>query len=270
MLLKKGSNGEEVKKLQKFLGINDDGDFGGNTETAVKKWQKENGLKDDGIIGDDTWGKMFGKPSQETTSVAPGFDINKLKGQIPENVLNEIPAVMDKFKINNALRLSHFLAQCAHESGNFRVSMENLNYSVDGLMGVFGRYFPTKQLAEQYARKPELIASKVYGSRMGNGDEKTKDGYKFRGRGYIQLTGKDNYKQFDNFVDDNIMENPDLVSTKYPLLSAAWFFSKNCLSKSDKGATKEVVKEVTRCVNGGFNGLEEREKNFFKFYKLLS
>jgi putative chitinase len=148
--------------------------------------------------------------------------------------------------------------------------MENLNYDSAGLMRVFPTYFPTKSLADTYAWKPELIASRVYGARMGNGAEATKEGYTYRGRGYIQLTGKNNYKAFDAFVNEDIISNPDLVATKYPMMSAAWFFHVNSLwTICDKGSSDAVVGEVTRRVNGGHNGLQDRIEHFKKFYGKL-
>ena len=197
------------------------------------------------------------------------MDINKLKGHIPDAVLAQIPSVMEKFKIDTPLELAHFLAQCGHESGNFKAVSENLNYSADGLKKIFPKYFPGN-LNESYARKPEAIASRVYASRMGNGDEVSKEGFKFRGRGYIQLTGKANYAEFDKFVEDDILANPDLVATKYPLLSAAWFFSKNKLNEiASKGADDATVTAVTKRVNGGTIGLADRIKHFKEFYALL-
>jgi len=198
------------------------------------------------------------------------MDISKLKGQIPDNVYNEIPSVINKFQINTSIRLTHFLSQCAHESGGFKLIMENLNYSTKGLLTIFPKYFKDASLAETYNRKPEKIASRVYGNRMGNGDESTGDGWRYRGRGYIQLTGKGNYIEFDSFVEDDIIKNSDLVATKYPLLSAAWFFNKNGINiVSDRGAEVEVVKSVTKKVNGGFNGLQDRQKYFDKYYTIL-
>ena len=197
------------------------------------------------------------------------MDIQKLKGHIPDTVLAQIPSVMEKFKIDTPLELAHFLAQCGHESGNFKAVSENLNYSADGLKKIFPKYFPGN-LNESYARKPEAIASRVYASRMGNGNEATKEGFKFRGRGYIQLTGKENYASFDKFVEDDILANPDLVATKYPLLSAAWFFSKNKLNEiTSKGADDATVTAVTKRVNGGTLGLSDRIKHFKEFYTLL-
>ena len=130
--------------------------------------------------------------------------INKLKGIVPDSVLSQIPDTAAKFNITTSLRLAHFLSQCAHESGNFKYVRENLNYSVDGLKKTFGKYFPGN-LNESYARNPEKIANRVYGNRMGNGNEASGDGYKYCGRGFIQLTGKENYAAFDKYVIDGIV-----------------------------------------------------------------
>jgi putative chitinase len=162
---------------------------------------------------------------------------------------------MKDFNITNSFRLTHFLAQVAHESGNFKYVRENLNYSAEGLLKVFPKYF-NQQTAAAHARKPELIANRVYANRMGNGPN---EGYKFRGRGYIQLTGKDNYKAFGDYIKVNLLDNPDLVATKYPLTSAAWFFEKKGLWKiCDEGIHNDIVKKVTYRVNGGYNGLADR------------
>jgi putative chitinase len=198
------------------------------------------------------------------------MNISRLKGHIPDSVLAQIPDTAAKFEINTPLRLAHFLAQCGHESGQFRVVNENLNYGAKGLMGIFKKYFPTPEKAKLYERKPEKIANLVYASRMGNGPETSGDGYKYRGRGYIQLTGKDNYTAFGKAIGEDIPGNPDLVATKYPLLSAAWFFNKNGLHKlADKGDTDQVVTMVTKRVNGGTIGLADRLKHFQEYYALL-
>ena len=197
------------------------------------------------------------------------MDLNKLKGHVPDTVIAQIPEVMTKFGIDTPVELAHFLAQCGHESGGFRVVNENLNYSAKGLMGIFKKYFPTAVLAEQYQRKPEKIANRVYASRMGNGDEASGEGFKYRGRGFIQLTGKQNYTAFGKAIGVDIAANPDLVATKYPLLSAAWFFSKNCLAKC-KDASDASVLAVTKCVNGGTIGLPDRIKHFKEYYSLLA
>ncbi len=197
------------------------------------------------------------------------MQLDKLKGHVPDAVLSQIPQVMEKFQINTPLRLCHFLAQCAHESGNFKAVTENLNYSPVSLLKVFGKYFNEKNV-EAYARKPEKIANLVYGNRMGNGPEATGEGFKYRGRGYIQLTGKVNYQSFDKVVDEDVTANPDLVATKYPLLSAAWFWGKNGLNTlADKGATDVDVTSITKRVNGGTIGLPDRIKHFKEYYSLL-
>ena len=199
------------------------------------------------------------------------MNLDKLKGHIPDAVIAQIPDVITKFEINTPLRLAHFLAQCGHESGGFKLVQENLNYGAKGLMSIFKKYFPDGTKAALYERKPEKIANLVYGGRMGNGSEATGEGYKFRGRGYIQLTGKANYAEFDKTVTENLLETPDLVATKYPLLSAAWFFNKNGLHKiADGGATDAVVTSVTKRVNGGTIGLPDRIKHFKEYYALIS
>ena len=198
------------------------------------------------------------------------MNIDKLKGHIPDTGIAQIPGVLDKFEINTPLRLAHFLAQCGHESGGFKVVSENLNYGAAGLQSIFKKYF-TAESAKEYQRKPEKIANIVYANRMGNGNQASGEGYKFRGRGFIQLTGKDNYTAFDKSVEDDILANPELVATKYPLLSAAWFFHKNGLHKiADEGATDVVVTKVTKRVNGGTIGLPDRIKHFNEYNNLLN
>ena len=274
MLLKVGSKGDDVKKLQTKLGLTADGSFGSNTEKKVKEWQSANGLTADGIVGDGTWSKMFGSTTQvvkEDVVITPvtGLNIEKLKGHIPDVVIAQIPDTAKKFNITNNLRLAHFLSQCGHESGGFKAVSENLNYSTDGLKKIFGKYFPGN-LAESYAKQPEKIASRVYGNRMSNGDEVSKEGYKFRGRGYIQLTGKGNYTSFTKFIGEDCVANPDLVATKYPLASAAFFFDSNKLWLiCDKGADDATVTAVTKRVNGGTLGLSDRIKHFKEYYNLL-
>jgi putative chitinase len=278
MLLKRGDNNEQVKQLQTKLGLEPLGIFGPKTEDAVKAFQAKHGLTADGMVGDKTWELIMGdKPvlappvAPATATAAPtGLKLQNLKGHIPDSVIAMIPDTATKFNINTPLRLAHFLAQAGHESGGFRAVTENLNYGAKGLMGIFKKYFPTAALAAQYERKPEKIANRVYGGRMGNGAEASGEGFKFRGRGYIQLTGKENYTAFDKTVDDNILATPDLVATKYPLLSAAWFFSKNGLnSLADRGATDADVTAITKRVNGGTIGLTDRIKHFKEYYNLL-
>ena len=269
MLLKVGSKGDDVKKLQEKLGTIVDGDFGPGTEKLVKQWQTTNGLTADGIVGDGTWTKMFGATKVTAPVVSGSLKLEKLKGHIPDSVIAQIPDTAAKFGITTNLRLAHFLSQCGHESGGFKAVSENLNYSADGLVKIFGKYF-NATTAAGYARNPEKIASKVYASRMGNGNEASKEGFKFRGRGYIQLTGKENYTKFGKFIGEDIASNPDLVATKYPLASAAFFFNSNGLwAICDKGADDATVTAVTKRVNGGTIGLADRIKHFKEYYNLL-
>jgi len=273
-MYKIGSTGDVVKQIQQKLGISEDGNFGPGTEKSVKEWQTKNGLTPDGVVGPATWSKMFSESAfinkEVITIPSIPFNLDKLRGHIPDAVFAQIPYTAAKFNITTNLRLAHFLAQCSHESGNFKAVNENLNYSKDGLKKIFGKYFPGN-LSESYAKQPEKIASRVYGGRMGNGDETTKEGFKFRGRGFIQLTGKSNYVNFTKFIGEDCVSNPDLVSTKYPLASAAYFFDVNALwSVCDKGADDKTVALVTKRVNGGTNGLDQRIKEFKLFYKLLS
>jgi putative chitinase len=293
MLLKRGDNNEDVKKLQIKLGLEPIGNFGPKTEEAVKAFQTKNGLTADGKVGPNTWAKIMGetqvvKPAFVAPTPAPvaptpqpvaapvvasypGLKLDKLKGHIPANVIAMIPDTAAKFGINTPLRLAHFLAQCGHESGGFRATQENLNYSAKGLLGIFKKYFPTVALATAYQRKPEMIASRVYGGRMGNGPEATREGYKFRGRGYIQLTGKENYTAFGKAIGEDMTLNPDKVASHYALLSAAWFFSKNGLHKiADEGSSDAVVTKITKRVNGGTIGLADRIKHFKEYYYLLA
>jgi putative chitinase len=280
MLLKIGSKGDDVKKLQEKLGLSADGAFGPDTEKAVMKWQIDNKLAADGIVGEGTWNKMFEVQQLITEPSIPvakpvasigGLKLENLKGHIPDAVIAQIPDTAAKFEINTPLRLAHFLAQCGHESGGFRLTKENLNYSAKGLKGIFSKYFKEEGLAESYERKPEKIANRVYGGRMGNGPESSGDGSKYCGRGYIQLTGKDNYVDFGKSINEDMTANPEKVSTHYALLSAAWFFSKNGLHKmADGGATDAVVTQITKKVNGGTIGLPDRIKHFKEYYNLLA
>jgi putative chitinase len=280
MLLKLGSTGDDVVKLQQKLGVDPIGKFGPKTETAVKSWQSSNGLTADGVVGDGTWAKMFSENTVSSPSIITepspspsmgGLKLEKLKGHIPDSVIAQIPDTASKFQINTPLRLAHFLAQCGHESGGFRATKENLNYSAKGLTGTFKKYFPTEAAAKPYERQPAKIANKVYGNRMGNGPESSGEGSKFCGRGYIQLTGKENYTAFGKSINEDICSNPDKVASNYALLSAAWFFSKNGLHKiADEGSTDTVVTKITKRVNGGTIGLADRIKHFKEYYSLLS
>ena len=168
-------------------------------------------------------------------------------------------AARDYFKLSNN-QAAHFFGQCAHESGNFKAFSENLNYSAKGLHGTFKKYFPTEASAQPYARNPQKIANKVYGNRMGNGPESSGDGYKYRGRGPIQLTGHDNYLAFSKDIGrPDVMSNPDIVAGELAFESALWFFRKNgLLAIADKGTDKATITTISKRVNGGTLGLDDR------------
>jgi putative chitinase len=197
----------------------------------------------------------------------------KLKGYIPNQIIAKLSGIV---AINtpsggntNLLRMAHFLAQCSHESGGFKLVEENLNYSADGLLKTFPKYFTSAE-AGVYAHHAERIASRVYAGRMGNDDEASGDGYTFRGRGYIQLTGKSNYARFGEFVGADTVADPDLVASQYPLASAGFFFDSNHIWPiCDQGYSDSVITAVTKKVNGGTRGLPDRTRLFNDYYALL-
>lgn len=200
--------------------------------------------------------------------------LEKIKKNFPnakDEIVNAILASLDKLKtkygIDTPLELAHFLGQTAHESGGFRLIEENLNYSAVGLQKIFKKYFPTEAEAKAYERKPDKIAARVYANRMGNGPESSGDGWKFRGRGLIQLTGKDNYSAMAKDMDlplDRVVEY--LTSPVGAVESAAWFWSKNGLNSL---AAKDDIVAVTKRINGGTNGLDDRKHHTAIFKDLL-
>jgi len=291
-ILKQGSSGPDVASLQqklKDLGFDPggvDGNFGPGTTAAVIAFQQSKGLQADGIAGPSTLAALqlggsvpgnAGPVTATATATAPALaapsgtlNLAGLTGHLPPAVIAQIPETASKFGITSNLRLAHFLAQCALESNGFKATVENMNYSAARLMQVFPKYFRGVDPAA-YANNPAKIGSRVYANRMGNGDEASGDGYKFRGRGYIQLTGKSNYTSFTGFIGDDCVANPDLVATEYPLASAAFFFDTNNIwSICDRGASDATVTSVTKAVNGGTNGLPERLKYFKEFMQALS
>lgn len=177
-----------------------------------------------------------------------------------ESMANVFPT----YEINTPQRVAAFLAQCGHESGGWTTFEENLNYSAQGLRKIFGKYFPTDELAMAYQRQPEKIANRIYANRMGNGPEESGDGFKYRGRGPIQLTGKANYTKFaqDMFEDwQNVVENPDWVTydKDFALMSAIWFWNSHKLNHyADIGD----LKQMTKIINGGYLGLEDRINHY--------
>jgi putative chitinase len=283
-VLKQGSSGPDVTALQqklKDLGFDPngvDGHFGPGTRDAVMNFQQSKGLQADGIAGPATLtalqssdGSTNAEPpsSPVTVDTSGALNLDGLTGHLPAAVIAQIPETALKFGITTNLRLAHFLAQCALESTGFTATVENLNYSAARLMQVFPKYFRGVDPAA-YAHNQPKIGSRVYANRMGNGDEASGDGFKFRGRGYIQLTGKNNYTSFSGFIGEDCVANPDLVATTYPLASAAFYFnSNNIWAICDKGADDATVTRVTRAVNGGNTGLAERLQNFRVFMRAL-
>lgn len=199
---------------------------------------------------------------QQLKAITDIQDINVLTA-----ATNGINDTLAKFGINTPLRVSHFLAQLLHESGNLQFLKENLNYSAKGLTTTFHKYFITEAVATPYARNQEKIANKVYANRMGNGDEKSGDGWRFKGRGYIQLTGRENYTSLSKDTGVDFVNHPELLETiQYAALSAGWFWNKNGLNNL---ADKDDVLNITKRINGGTNGLQERIANLNKVKKII-
>lgn len=196
-------------------------------------------------------------------------NLQKLDGKLNSNVLAELDKTVIRFNLQDPLILSHFLAQTAHESAGFTRTVENLNYSAVRLLQVFPKYFNGDNV-EDYAGHPEAIASRVYADRLGNGPEDSTEGWVYRGRGYLQLTGRVNYQAFNAVTKEDIMVRPELVATEYAMLSAGWFWnSKGVNGLASQGDTQSVVEAVTKAINGGKNGLDDRIKRFNYFYGLL-
>jgi putative chitinase len=199
------------------------------------------------------------------TSIA--FSFTPLKGRIPDSIytqLSDIPQLI------NVFRISHFLGQCSHESTRFTRLTENLNYSAQGLLATFPRYF-NSTTATEYARQPERIANRIYGSRMGNGPESSGDGWRHRGFGCLQVTGKENQQAFFRYIGLPTDSDPSLIATQYSLVSAAWFFSTNHLwDICDHGIDDTTITTLTKRINGGNLGLSERITETNRFYRLLT
>ena len=173
----------------------------------------------------------------------------------------------EKYQIDTPKRQAAFIGQCMHESNNFKTLTENLNYSARGLMNTWPSRFPTEEFANQYARNPEKIANRVYGGRMGNGPEETGEGWKYRGRGIKQLTGKENYERCGAGLGVNLVENPDLLlEPKYAALSAGWYWNKHNINQlADRGD----IETMTRRINGGLLGLDARRAAIQKAESVL-
>lgn len=285
--LKKGSSGPEVTALQtklKQLGFDPkgvDGNFGPGTKSALIAFQTSKGLSADGTAGPLTMAALqlgdsganadLPSPAAPNTGATGGLKLSGLKGHLPASVIAQIPETALKFGITTNLRLAHFLAQCALESVEFTATVENLNYRAARLLQIFPKYFKGVDPAP-YANNPAKIANRVYANRMGNGNEASGDGYRFRGRGYIQLTGKTNYTSFTKFIGEDCVANPDLVATTYPLASAGFFFnSNNIWAVCDRGSGDVTVRAVSTRVNGNPpHAVPERTKYFKEFISALT
>ena len=193
------------------------------------------------------------------------FTKNHLKEILPsipylDEWYDALSKVLPDYDIATPERVAAFMAQCAHESGGFKTLKENLNYKAESLCKVFSKYFPNLELASQYAHQQEKIANKVYGNRMGNGDEASGDGYRYCGRGLIQLTGKDNYTRYAQSTEQTVEEASEHLTTfEGCVQSAAWFWEANNLNQyADSGD----ILTMTKRINGGTIGLEDRKKHY--------
>ena len=198
------------------------------------------------------------------------MNLTNLQGHIPDNIYNKLQEVADKYEINTVSRMSNFLGQCDHESDGFRQFTENLNYSSAAILQTFPTHFNGDEDAKNYNRNPEKIANRVYRNRMGNGDEASGDGWRHRGRGCIQITGKSNQQAFFESIGLPVDSDPELIATTYPLGSAAWFWDSKNLNKVVDLGGDAVVTNVTKIINGGTNGLSDRIRATAKYKSLLA
>ena len=191
--------------------------------------------------------------------------LEQLKQLVPGNPYIDdwheaLDQLLDDYGIDTPQRVAHFIAQCAHESGGFKFIKENLNYKAESLQKIFHKYFPTPELAQAYAKKPEMIANRIYANRMGNGDEHSGDGYRYCGRGLIQLTGKNNYQAFADSLEMPVEQVPEFLQTfEGAVQSACWFWEANNLNQY---ADTDDILTMTKRINGGTIGLEDRKKHY--------
>lgn len=279
MLIKIGSKGDDVKKLQEKLGLPADGIFGKKTEESVKSFQTKNGLIPDGIVGDSTWSKMFGAPEVISEKKSgSGLDLNKLKGKIPNSIFELLEPAFKKYEINTVLRAAHFLGQIAHESGDFTIKTESMNYSTPArIVEIWPSRFNldgsnNKKNANLFIKNQELLAEQVYGGRMGN--DKPGDGFRFRGGGFLQLTGKEAYIGYSRYINRPVEDTADLLRSNdfFALDAALWEYVVNMKlnAVADSGSDEDTIKRITKKINGGYIGLQDRIVKFKKFYGLLS
>ena len=188
----------------------------------------------------------------------------RAKPEFQQGMVDNMNQIFEIYEINTPLRIAHFLAQAMHESGEFSINTENLNYSAPGLMRTFPRYFPDSHTAEQYARKPEMIANRVYSNRMGNGNEASGDGWRYRGRGIFQLTGKDNYTRYGNAIGIDLINDPEAAYDPVISLQVACEYWKSRNMNPD--ADHDDIVMITKKINGGTIGLDDRKHHFHLLY----
>jgi putative chitinase len=200
------------------------------------------------------------------------MDTSKLSGTVPDSVIAQLDATIQQYPaINSEYRVAHLMGQAKEESEGYTHTHENLHYSGDALWSIFHTHFTDRNEAESYGRQPERIANRIYANRIGNGDESSGDGWNYRGRGYLQITGKDNYQAMGDAIGVDLVSNPDLVESDYPMMSAAWFFdSHNLWSICDKGVDAATITIVTEHVNGGQLGLSARVQYTTDIYNALT
>ena len=265
--------GEAVRLVQRHLialGFGrvgrPDGDFGGKSDRVVRAFQRARGLPVTGIVGTATWRAFDEGREHRAEGFAPPLTLAQLQTIVPRisdtnarKYLGPLDQTMARWTITTPLRRAHFLAQIAHESASFTATRENLNYSADGLRAVFFKYFAQPGEPEAFARQPERIANRVYANRLGNGPESSGDGWCYRGRGLIQLTGKANYRLYSNETGVDFVVNPDAIATSVSRCTdvAGWYWDRNGIHL---WADQDDVLTVTKRINGGTHGLDERER----------
>jgi predicted chitinase len=261
MILKRGSTGPDVRTLQAQLAKHGyyrnaiDGDFGPMTEAAVRVFQSVHRLAIDGVAGPITRAAL----GMERQQLIVNTEHLVAMGATRENAEKHIDSMrllMPQHGIDTPNRVHHFLAQIFHESGNLRNTRENMNYSAARLLQIFPRHF-TQAQAREYQGDPERIANRAYAGRNGNGPETSGDGWRYRGRGLIQLTGRRNYYHFAQWVQEDVIAHPERVAGPLAVDAAVWYWVANGLNEL---ADQDDIRIVTRVINGGYHGIEDRRR----------
>ena len=276
-ILKQGDKGQMVTELQNLLyaagqHVDRDGDFGKMTEQGVKNFQRQHGLMVDGVAGPQTMAALRSMSESGIVSdagaqaMSGGVTAAQLRQIMPQAGANtdkfagSLNAAMQKYQINTPARIAAFLAQIGHESGQLSRVVENLNYSAERLAAVWPNRYRSggkpNALAMQIARNPQAIANHTYANRMGNGSVESGDGWKYRGRGLIQVTGRGNYATYSSSLNLPLIERPELLEQpEHAAMSAAAYWAKNSLNRlADAGD----MRYITKIINGSYNGLSDR------------